>query len=263
MTSLPVIMPGAEPFFYRGNQAGILCLHGFTASPSEMSWLGQHLAGEGYTVYGLRTPGHGTDPHDLDRYLWQDWFAAVLDGYHLLRAQCDRVVVVGHSMGGLLGLLLACAEPVNGLVVLASPLLYADKRLAYANWMAKVMPYTEQPDTSNLPQRIRAAQAERGEPVRGRVRYETWSTKAVGQLYGVTMAAAERLPDVTAPLLAIYSKGDVTVGLESRDFLLAQVGSQQVESHTLEHSDHILPQDVERETVFQLVSAFAGRVLRD
>jgi len=121
---------------------GILCLHGFTASPSEMSWLGQHLAGEGYTVYGLRTPGHGTDPHDLDRYLWQDWFAAVLDGYHLLRAQCDRVVVVGHSMGGLLGLLLACAEPVNGLVVLASPLLYADKRLAYANWMAKVMPYT-------------------------------------------------------------------------------------------------------------------------
>jgi carboxylesterase len=253
-------MPGAEPFFYRGNSTGILCLHGFTASPAETRWLGHHLAGEGYTVYGLRTPGHGTDPHDLARYQWQDWYAAALDGYHLLRAQCDRVLVAGHSMGGLLSLLLACAEPVSGVIVLASPLMYANKQVAYASYLAALMPYTEQPDTSNLPNTIRAEQAERGEPVLGRVRYETWSTAAVGQLYALTMEAAARLPDVTAPLLAIYSKGDVTVSLESRDYLLAHIGSQQVESHTLERSDHILPQDVERETVFRLVATFVRKL---
>jgi carboxylesterase len=253
-------MPGAEPFFYQGGRTGVLCLHGFTASPAETRWLGQHLAGEGYTVYGLRTPGHGTDPHDLARYLWTDWFAAALDGYHLLRAQCERVCVVGHSMGGLLALLVACAEPVAGVGVLASPLMYADKRLAYAQWMAAPMPFTEQPDTSTLPETIRAEQVRRGEAVIGRVRYDTWSTAAVGQLYAVTMEAAARLPDVTAPLLAIYSKKDVTVGLDSRDYLLAHIGSRQVESYTLEHSDHILPQDIERETVFQRVAAFVGKL---
>jgi carboxylesterase len=78
MASLPAIMPGAEPFFYRGGSRGILLLHGFTATPAETRWLGQHLGGEGYTVFGPRTPGHGTDPHDLARYRWQDWYAAAI-----------------------------------------------------------------------------------------------------------------------------------------------------------------------------------------
>ena len=106
-SALPSIMSGGESFFFKGGQVGVLCLHGFTASPAEVRWLGEHLAGHDYTVYGPRLPGHAPHPHDLARYRWQDWYLTALDGCHLLHSHCQQVFVVGHSMGGCLALLLA------------------------------------------------------------------------------------------------------------------------------------------------------------
>ena len=42
-----LIVPGAEPFFFGvppGDRVGCLLLHGFTAMPEEMRWLGESLA---------------------------------------------------------------------------------------------------------------------------------------------------------------------------------------------------------------------------
>jgi esterase/lipase len=69
----------------------------------------------------------------------------------------------------------------------------------------------------------------------------------------------EHLPRVHRPLLLLYSEGDQTVMLENRDLILGRVNSGLVEQHTLQHSDHILPQDSERETVFTLVTDFVKR----
>ena len=93
----------------------------------------------------------------------------------------------------------------------------------------------------------------------GRVRHDLWSTAAVGELYALSIVVQGCLPDVQSPLLLIYSEGDKTVGLNNRDMILANVKSATVEQHTLKQSDHILPQDSERETVFERVAAFIRR----
>ncbi|MEZ4671154.1 MAG: alpha/beta fold hydrolase [Anaerolineae bacterium] len=259
LNDLPRIMPGGEPFFFKGGRIGVLCLHGFTASPSEVRWLGEHIADQGWTVHGPRLPGHATNPHDLTRYRWQDWYAGALDGCHFLRAHCEQVYVVGHSMGGLLALLLAAGGVVDGAVAMAAPVLFRSRAMALSKWIKWVLPYTDQSDKTHLTELVRSLQAERGEAVLGRVRYNLWSTAAVAQLYALSAVVRTHLERIQKPLMLLYSEGDLTVPLENRDYILGQVKSSTIEQHTLKESDHILPQDHERETVFALVADFVKR----
>jgi carboxylesterase len=259
LTAYMPYMPGAEPYFHRGNAVGCLCLHGFMASPAEVRWLGVHLAQQGMTVYTPRLAGHGTDYTDMARMQWQDWYHAALDGYHILRQQCERVFVAGLSMGGMLALLLGASVPVDGLAVLAAPVIFHSRQMANAHWLKYLGAYTKQPDRSNLPQLIREEQARRGELVLGRVRYDDWSTHAVGQLYALSLAVRTQLAQVTAPLLLVYSEADQTVSIENRAIVAREVGSKTIEQHTLHTSEHILTQHVERETVFALVADFIAR----
>lgn len=61
------LRPGGEPFAFAGGPIGVLLVHGFTGAPQEMRGLGRFLAENGMTVLGIRLPGHGTRPEDLER----------------------------------------------------------------------------------------------------------------------------------------------------------------------------------------------------
>jgi len=255
-------MPGAQPYFHRGGSIGCLCLHGFMASPAEVRWLGEHLAGDGLTVYIPRLAGHGTHYRDMERMRWRDWYGTALDGYHILRQQCERVFVAGLSMGGMLALLLASSLPLDGAAVLAAPVVFNTWRMAHARRIKYIRRYTRQPDRSGLPRLIRDEQARRGEPVLGRVRYDDWSTAAVGELYALSNVVRRALPQITAPLLLIYSQADKTVSPDNAAIIARSVSSKTVEQHLLQHSEHILTQHVERETVFALVAAFIRSTMK-
>jgi carboxylesterase len=251
---------GAEPYFHRGNGVGCLVLHGFTASPAEVRWLAEYLFGCGFTVYAPRLAGHGTDPHDLKRTTWRDWYASALDGYHILRQTCEQVFLVGHSMGGMLSLILSIEIESAGVAVLATPIRFSSRVMANARWIKYALPYTDQSDTTPLPQLIREEQTRRGEEPLGRVRYELWSSAAVAELYALANYVDSQLPQVKAPLLLIYSQGDDTAKVWQGDHIAAHVGSQQIERHTLEQSGHIVTQDVEREQVFTRVAEFVQQI---
>lgn len=260
LAPLPDYLPGAGPYFHRGGDVGVLCLHGLTASPAEVRWFGEHLAGEGFTVYAARAAGHGTDYRDLQRTRWQDWYLSALDGYHILRQQCRRVFIAGLSMGGMLGLLLAAAVPVDGLVIMAAPVQFRGGLMRPVIAMRKhLRPFAHMPDESAFPRRLRQTQLERGEPNHGRVRYDTWALQAVTEIYALAEALQPRLPQVTAPALLIYSEQDKTVPLTNLDALAKRIGSAHVERHILKHSGHIMTQDSERETVFQRAAEFITR----
>jgi carboxylesterase len=104
-----MIMTGAEPFFFHGSEdVGVLLVHGYSGTPAELRELGERLhTDNNYTVLGILLPGHGTDPHDLERIKWQDWYLAVEAGVKMLKQTCRKVVVIGMSMGSLLTLMAA------------------------------------------------------------------------------------------------------------------------------------------------------------
>lgn len=259
-------MAGAEPFYFPGSgdsgAIGVLCLHGLTATPDEVRWLGQYLNEEkGFTVYGPRITGHGSHYRDLGHLQWQDWYLLALDGFHVLRQQCRQVYVAGLSMGALLTLLLGAAEQVDGLVVMAAPVTLPDARLLpYARWLKLVRPYIHLPDRTDFPERLRLQQAERGESTYGRLRYNVWATRALQELNELMRVVNLHLPGVQEPTLLMYSTKDETVPLINQEHVRSRLGSTVIETHTFERSGHILTQDYDHQEVFERAGDFIERV---
>jgi carboxylesterase len=261
------LLKGASPFFYTGNRTGCLLLHGLTGSPFEMRWLGQHLNALGYTVYGPRLPGHGTDPHDLQRVSWREWYFCALDGYHLLRERCDRVFVMGLSMGGALTLLLASNEAVDGLIAFSTPydLQSQVKRpmralfplLPSIMWALPTIAKSGTPERVNsFEQYVREEAHHRGEEFSGRGNYGTWVTAAVWELHKLLREMRSSLDRITAPALLIYSKSDHTVTLPNSQHIYDTLGTERKSLVLLEDSNHNVTIHTEHRLVFDTVSSF-------
>lgn len=267
ITSLPTIYPGAEPFFFPGSGAkariGALCVHGLAASPQEVCWLGKDMGRRGYTALGVRLPGHGVQFEEFHRVDYRQWYGAVQDGYHLLREQCDRIVVMGLSLGGLLSILLA-ADPVYrdslaGLVVMGSP-FRADSRILplthVLRWF-RLTVATWDRAADPLDKKIRELQAERGEQVTGRGSYYRMTAAGVSELLRTEAYARESLSQVTAPTLLVYSHKDRTAPIHN--FHTARNGltnARILEAMELHESGHIITCDLEHESVFDRISGF-------
>ena len=73
--------PAGQPFFYEGNDTGVLLIHGFTGTCGQMRPLGEALRGAGYTVMAPLLPGHGTSLEDMSRTSGGDWLHCVRDAY--------------------------------------------------------------------------------------------------------------------------------------------------------------------------------------
>lgn len=259
---LPRIQRGAEPFFLAGNEIGCVCTHGFTASPEEMRWLGEFLHAKGLTVFGPRLAGHGTSPESMRRQHWTTWYEDVLDGVALLRTRCHTVFAIGLSMGGLLSLRVAAAGHVDGVVAMAAPLRLPSKTMRFASLIRYVRPTFAKDDwPGELDARVREAQRAMGREAYGRVDYGVMPTHAIAQLYRLMNEVHDHLPAITVPALLIYSKGDQTVPYDNLALAAGRIGSRDLVTHTLERSDHCLTQEIERETVYDLVWDFlAARV---
>ena len=123
------IMKGAEPFFLKGGDTGVLLSHGFTGTTQSMRYLGEALNRFGYTVSAPRLKGHGVSPAAMAKSSAGEWIASLEDALPELQAQCKRVFIGGLSMGGALTLYMAGkhanvfagAFPINAVIHVDSP----------------------------------------------------------------------------------------------------------------------------------------------
>ncbi|GBD07800.1 Thermostable monoacylglycerol lipase [Candidatus Thermoflexus japonica] len=245
------LRPGGEPFFFPGGPIGVLLIHGFTGAPQEMRRLGMFLADRGRTVLGIRLPGHGTRPEDLGAVTWRDWAEAVAAGARTLRERCEHVFLCGLSLGGVLAIYEAARQPPDGLIVMASPYRIRDIRLRFL-WLLKwLIPYVgKSPSDPRDP----AAQAER-------ISYPWYPLAAVEEVVRAVQAAAARLPQVRCPALLVYSRADRTVPPDQGWAMYHRLGSHDKTIHWLVHSGHVIPEDIEREEVFEQIERFIRRVV--
>jgi alpha-beta hydrolase superfamily lysophospholipase len=127
-------------------EAGVLLLHGMSDSPYSLRTLGQTLNRRGFSVLGLRLPGHGTAPAGLVEVRWPDMAAAVrLAVRHLKQRVGDRpVYIAGYSNGAALAVHYALSaledERLPGVkgLVLVSPAIGVTPAAAFAVWQARL-----------------------------------------------------------------------------------------------------------------------------
>jgi carboxylesterase len=238
------VVPGAEPFALAGGPAGagtgVLLVHGFTGSPFSMRPWGEHLAAEGFAVRAPLLPGHGTRWQDCNLSTEQEWVDAVTGAFDELRAECDRVVVAGLSMGGTLAIRLAELRPADvAALVLVNPSLLTERL------DAKLLPLL-----ARLTPSWKAIANDIKKPGVDERAYAKLPTRAVLGLRRLWTATRDDLARVTAPLLVFRSVTDHVVEPASVRLLLAEVGSTDVTEVLLHESYHVATLDNDAPEVF-------------
>lgn len=259
------IPPSTHPFYYPGGSTACLLLHGLTAVPQEMRWLGQHLHGQGYTVCGPLLAGHGAAPRDLARSRWGDWLLSAQAAYALLRHNCERVAVIGFSMGGALTLTLAPQIDAAALVLIATPFAIESAAAPLLPLLALIPGLTlrKSPPTAAVIARqeaIRAEQARRGEPVTGHVSFPVWPVKTLHELQKMLAQMQAGLPRVTAPALLLYSEDDDAAPPSHGEQIRARLGSTQIEMEHYPSRGHYVTEAPGYEEVYARISAFLGQM---
>ena len=238
-------MEGAEPFFFSGGDCGVLLIHGFTGSPAEVRLLGEFLHRKGYTVLAPRLCGHGTTVEDMANTKWPHWYSSVEDAYHILKARCTSIAVIGLSMGGLLAFKLTAEYQMNKIVSLSAPIFIADKRLdmlpVYRMFRAFVP-------------KKRKVYADIGPQYS--VGYTATPLSSLSSLLELIEHTDSLLSTITVPLLIVQGHRDHTVEPRSAEYIFHKVASEEKHLLWLEKSGHLVTIDIEREYVFQKIAEF-------
>ncbi|MBM4763392.1 alpha/beta fold hydrolase [Bacillus sp. B15-48] len=236
------VIAGAEEFFYKGNKIGILISHGFVGTPQSVQFIGETLAGYGYTVLAPRLPGHGTHHHDLESATYEDWFRELEKGYQFLAQQCSVVFVIGQSMGGTLTLRLAHKYPeIKGIATINAAL------------SLPAFDYLKEQSTPRfIPE---------GEPdIKDRGVYEIAYTQtplhAIHQLQEVMASTPKLLSEIQTPILCVKSSVDHVVPPENTDFIYKSVRSKKKRLITLANSYHVASMDNDKEFLVEQLHDF-------
>jgi carboxylesterase len=235
---------------------GIVLVHGFTGTPYEVRYLGEHLAREGLWVRAPLLPGHGATLEELDRTTWRDWTDAVEDAVLAMRRRCARVAVVGQSLGGLLALYLGSRRrDLAAVGTLATPL-----------WLPRLAARVAASTQRGLLRGVRAIPKLGGSDARDRrVRAENpcndaIPTRALGHLLAFMRIVDDALPLVTAPVLVLHGAQDHTAPVACATRIAARTRARRV--RILPRSYHLIAADVERDIVAAEVTTFVRAAVR-
>lgn len=231
-------------FFWRSGEVGVLLIHGFTATTTEVRLLANSLHEAGCTVLAPLLPGHGTTPQDLNTKRWKDWTGAVEAAYMRLSQVCSAVFVAGESMGGLLTLHLAARHPeIRGLLLYA-PAMTVD-HIGAARLLAPFVAY--------LPK------SRWGGPMPWKG-YNVKPIRAAVELGRLQAIVHKELDRIKQPILIFQGQKDQTINPVSSQEVYDAVGSSDKELIWLEQSGHVILLDCELPMVTARTLAFINRL---
>jgi len=246
------IIPTAEPFLFPGSKTGCLLIHGFTGTPKEMRTMGEYLAGQGYSVLGIRLAGHATQPEDMIRTRFTDWIASVEDGYQLLCGLADRIYLIGLSMGGILSLLMSTRLDVKGVVGISTPYqLTNDWRLNIVEPLSLIQRYLPKvklpPGSGWFDQDAR----------KDHVSYPQNPVRSISELNKLTSQMRTVLPLIKVPVFLIHSKDDRYVLPENLEYIYSGLKNlTEKQKLYVSNSGHVITQDKASRQVFGAIAEF-------
>jgi len=248
---MPDILPGAEPFSANGGPHGVLVVHGFTGSPQSMRGLAQAFAAAGFAVELPRLPGHGTSLDDMLNTGWPDWSGAAEAAYQDLAGRCEKVVVAGLSMGGMLTVWLAARHPeIAGIVAINA--IVDPPAPSFIEMMRGIL----DSGTAVMP----AVGGDIADPGATELAYDGMPIEPLLTMVDAEQELFENLGRIACPVLIMTSPQDHVVPPGSSDVLAERV-SGPVERVTLARSYHVATLDYDKDEVEARAVEFAKKVV--
>ena len=244
------LIEGAEPLSVRSGTYGVLVLHGFTGNPQSMRPIADGCVEAGYSVEMPLLAGHGTRVEDMIPTRFPDYISDARQAYTSLNDFCEKVIVVGLSMGGTLTLSLALENPDIRGIVLVNPLCEPPAP-SFVEMMAATLESGMDTFTG-----IGSDIAKEGCK---ELAYPETPLAPLLSLFDAVSELAPRLGGIECPVLLYSSRQDHVVPGSNGDLLESALGNR-VERKWLERSFHVATLDYDKDVIVGGTVDFARRV---
>ena len=232
----------------------VLLLHGFGDTPQTLHYVADALFAAGYTVRAPLLPGHGRTLAEFGATRAKQWIGAAREAYAELAATHGPSPVVGLSMGGALGILLAAETPTMPALALVAPYVSIPRR---ARFVARFHPLWElvTPYFRSGGERSILDPAERA-ATRG---YGVLTPRLLFELSRVVRRVQVSLPRVRVPTLVIHGLHDERIPPDAAAREYARLGAPEKQLVWVDQGGHVLTVDYGRERVIALILDWLAR----
>ncbi len=239
------------------NRFGVLILHGLSASLDCVREIEPPLKALGLPTRMPVLRGHNAEsPEALRGVTWQDWVSDATLAFNDLNSEAERVIVIGHSMGGLMALILASehSEIIDSIILAAAAvkmnLIFAPGRPL--NFLVPLLKIGVKKIDISTKHYADSSLAQ----------YDTnylWlPAESVIALFDLIKLTRKRLPEVKTPALIIQSHNDSSISAESVDMIYKQI-SIPIELKRViwfEKTEHEMFRDCERQGIINVMKDY-------
>jgi carboxylesterase len=223
---------------------GCLCIHGFTGGPYEVEPLVNYLQEQTDWLFKVPTlPGHG-EPLSLKGVHFNQWIEHAESELKLLYESCDRVYVVGFSMGGLIASYLAANYSVDRLVLLSAAAYYLNPRQLAADIKSMMVDsFRGNLHKNELFQRYKR-------------KIKETPVTATLQFRSLVAHTRPHLKQVGVPTFIAQGESDGIVPPRSAEYLYKNIGTDKKKIVFIKDSKHHICHCEEKEALFSQVMDF-------
>lgn len=223
-------------------KVGCLIIHGFAGGIHEIELLGQYLESRGFDVACPKLKGHTGRSRDLAGVSYREWIASAEEELIKLKALCDRIILIGFSMGGLIGANLAVKYNAEALITLCAPIYHWDFKRIVINLKEDFI----SGEFKHLKHYLQSAMI----PVSALINFEILLTRT-----------KPILGKITCPAFIAQALKDDTVQHRSAKFIYNNVSSGIKEIKYYGNSGHVICNSIDGPGLFRDVEGFMERYI--
>jgi len=234
-------------------KTAVLFIHGFLCSARFFDQIKAELADTEADLVSISLAGHDASYEDFRSNCWRDWQESADLKLRELSDTYDRVLLVGHSMGGLIALRAAVAMPekVIGVVGIGFPI-----KISLGPRWIKLNAAATKPKVPGEDPRVTAAREFAGVPIRSVGDYFKTLPQNIGFLK--TAGAARReISQLRAPLTVINFERDEIVAPSVPRFVKDRLPGAEIAM--LPKSYHFLFAEDERRRIAGIIREYIDR----
>ncbi|ABW32862.1 esterase/lipase, putative (plasmid) [Acaryochloris marina MBIC11017] len=245
-----LLMPDAKPQFCKAKPNGdavVICVHGFTGNPYDVSPAISTLSNMGLSVVAPLLPGHGYRERHKQEQAFSNitpegMLSAARQEIARAREHYSKVGMFGFSMGGAISLTMASEGLIDACAVAAPALRLSRKAeiliplLSWASFSIEAPPQ----EPFYLPV------------------YEFYHSKALRTLWQLSGYARRRLSHIQCPVFAVHSHKDLMVPPIVLGMMQENIPFE-IETAWFDESGHSMLLDVSGPRVSSAIASFFQR----